>query len=302
MDYFRRIFLLTCLSGMVTTSFGQTAGSGFQNLLLTPDAAYQGSGQSNSALITGSQSVFISGYIPRASKLSQDISFRFQSYPGGLDHISISSRLSLFGSPVQLGWQKLNASDLEFREKPGLSQGNFEVYWMTFALGTSFQWDESDIGLTVKYSLQQLFMDSNDALAADISFSHPVMRQYSLHYISILNLGQATKLGNQAPNLPLQIKSGWLFYEFEPASWMSARILNEMSWLVHDSRFVSNLGTELTFLDNAVFRTGYRINHDSNPFSLGASFRTGSFNLDYSFSYYEYNLSPGHSFGLTWKL
>jgi len=301
MGYFNRFFLLIFFFLIPVFGFSQTTNSGFQNLLISSDATYLGSAQSNSALITNSQSLFLHSYIPRALAENQDISVGYQNYIGDLKNISLSTRLLLWNQPIQLGWQKLSADDLEYRDKPGESKGSFEVYWMTFAAGTSFKWDKTDIGVSLKYSHQRLFLDENSALVGDISVSHPVMRDYSLYYVSLQNVGIASKIGSQTPNLPVLLKSGWIFYDFTPLNQVRVQVVNEMSWLFHENRFVSNLGAETTIFENFMIRGGYRINHDTNPFSLGTSFSFGSMKVAYSFSYYTTGLNSGHAFGFSWQ-
>ncbi|MBN8705074.1 MAG: hypothetical protein J0L62_04305 [Bacteroidetes bacterium] len=303
MGYFNRIYLLIFFTCLPLISFAQTEISGFQNLLISSDATYLGSAQSNSALITNSQSLFLHSYISRSDAGNQDISFGYQNYIGDLKHISLTSRFLFWNQPIQLGWQKLSADGIEFRDKPGDSKGSFEAYWMTFAAGTTFQWDQTDIGVTLKYSQQRLFLDENFAIAGDFSVSHPVMRDYSLQYVSLQNLGSASKIGSQTPNLPLQLKSGWIFYDFSNAQkQFRVQIVNEMSWLFHGNRFVSNIGAETTIFETFSLRGGYRINHDSNPFSFGTSFSYGSMKIAYSFSYYSTGLNSGHALGYSWQL
>lgn len=295
------VFISTAIN--FSTLSAQTEKVGFQNLLIPSDASFLSSAQSNSALIENSASIFVSSFINPNSASKNDISFSHYEYVADLKMNSITARINLFGKPVQLGWQKLGVGGIEARDRPiETPQATFESYWMTLAVGSTLNLWDSDFGVTYKFVVQKLYIEDNTAHLFDISYSNEMMRSADLMFVSIQNLGIATKLKNQVVSLPVLIKTGWIFYRFQLDERISGQIVNESSFLFTANKFVSNTGIEMKAFDYFVLRTGYRLNHDSNPFAAGLGIRYSGFNLDYAFNYFSTGLNSTHAFSFIYDL
>ena len=296
-------FLFISVLLNISVLFAQTEKIGFQNLLIPSDASFLSSAQSNSAIIDNSASIFVSSFINPLSASKNDISFSHYEYIADLKMNSITARVNLFGKPLQFGWQKLGVGGIEARDRPiETPQSTFESYWMTFAVGSTVNLWNSDFGITYKFVVQKLYIEDNTAHLFDISFSNDLMRSADLMFVSLQNIGIASKLKNQDVTLPTLIKTGWIFYKFQLDEKISGQIVNESSFLFTANKFISNTGIELKAFDSFTLRTGYRLNHDSNPFAAGLGIKYGSFKLDYAFNYFSTGLNSTHAFSFSYDL
>lgn len=300
MDYFCRVSITLTFLFSSFSVFAQNEDIGFQQLLIPSDAFYLSSGQSSAALVNTSSSIFISSYIHPSFRDINDVTVSRYSYLAGMDMNSLTSRLTLFGQPIQFGWQKITAHDIEIRDRPGTIQTTTEVYWMTTAIGTAFHWLDSDWGITYKYAFQKLYLAENDAHLFDFSFSNQAMRDAGLHFITIQNMGVATSLDRQKVNLPILIKVGWIFYNLNLTNDMNLKWLNESSFMFYGKQFQTNNSLYLTTMNLFILQAGYRIGHDTNPFSGGLSVVYQPFIVNYAFNYFKNGLNSTHAFTVSW--
>lgn len=301
MDTFRRISVTLTIFLFSLIAAAQSENTGFQNLLIPTDAFYLGSAQSGSALVNTSSSLFISSFINPKFADQSDVTFSRYNYLADISVNSLTSRLTLFGQPVQLGWQKLSAGDIEVRERPGTVQGLTQAYWITSGIGTTFSWMDADWGISYKYVLQKLYLTENDAHVADFSFSNKSFRDAGLLYISIQNLGFAQKIENQSVNLPLMVKTGWILYEKELSQDINFKWLNETSFLFHANRFQSNNGLYFSAFRYFIVQAGYRLGHDTNLFSAGTGVVYNQFIVNYAFNYFKNGFDAAHAFTVSYR-
>lgn len=301
MDTFRRISVTLTILFVSLVSFAQNENTGFQNLLIPADAFYLGSAQSGSALVNTSSSLFISSFMHPDFVKNSDVTFSRYNYLADIHVNSLTSRLTLFEQPIQLGWQKLTADDIELRDKPGSAQGLTQAYWITAGIGTTFQWLDSDWGVSYKYVLQKLYLTENAAHVFDVSFSNKPFRNAGLLFVALQNIGFAEKIADQSVNLPLIIKTGWILYDKELTSDMNFKWLNETSFLLASTKFQSNNGLYLSAFRYFIAQVGYRLGHDTNLFSAGIGVVYQPFIVNYAFNYFKNGFSPTHAFTVSYR-
>ncbi|NUQ80183.1 MAG: hypothetical protein HUU10_01105 [Bacteroidetes bacterium] len=289
---FLTLFLLVvCFSQLVSAQADQ---EGFQHVLLASSAAYSGSGESNSGLLTGSETVFLHGWMSANAKKNEDVQFSHTGLFDGITQTTLTSRLLLWEHPVQLGWQYVTAGDIEYREKPGPAASTFQVYWLTVAAGSQIRLNGHDLAFTLKYSFQNLFFDRYDAWLTDWTWSHQAARDVGLMLVSLQNIGVVSSGPSVKGQAPVRLRTAWQFYDWDLSEQIRLQIVSELNYGFITRLITPTVGIESTLYSQVRFRMGVRPTHTTNPFSSGLSVYHKSFRVDYAFNYQESGFTSTH--------
>lgn len=294
----RPIFcLLLILVSVPSFLHAQADREGFQHVLLASSAAYSGSAESNSGIISGSETVFLHGWMSSKAQKTEDVQFSYAGLYDGISQTTVTSRLQIGGHPIQFGWQYVSAGDIDYREKPGPSVSSFQVYWLTVAAGSQIRFGGHDLAFTAKYSFQNLYLDTYDAWLTDWTWSHQAARDVGLMLVSLQNIGVVSNGPSVKGKAPVRLKTAWQFYDWDLSEQIRLQIVSELNYGLVTKLVTPAIGLESTLYSQVRFRMGFRPTHVTNPFSSGLSVYFKTFRLDYAFNYQETGFTSTH--GLT---
>lgn len=294
---FHRFFILILLCFVFSTQL--YSQSGFKHLLISSSASYNSSGQSNSLILDSPDQLFISGAGFLSTK--ESISFSYQPYFSDMAQQTVTAHLNLFDSPILIGLSHLSADNIEIRQKPGDVQGIASAYWTTAAISYTSKLDSFIYSITPKFSFQRLYTTSVSGWMIDFAFTHPAMKLIGWNYVSVQNLGPDIETTGENYSLPTQLKTGFVYVDGQFSETISYKLMNEFSYLFNDKEWGSNLGFDISFMKSMSLIVGYRINHDTNPFSSGFQINYNNFQLVYGLSFYTIGFPNTHAFTCTYQ-
>jgi Type IX secretion system membrane protein PorP/SprF len=198
-----------------------------------------------------------------------------------------------------LGFSLNNTSvdDIEVREIPGESQGQFTA--QNFSLGVSAGYKLNEmltIGVTGKFLYEKIYVDNASGVAIDFGGLY-VKDKISIG-ASLANLGGMSDLRSESTQLPASLRFGASYY-FDILGISSRLIVAVDGYKVIDGGiFHANTGAELLYKDFLALRVGYQSGYDNKSLTTGIGLRYKAFNLDYAFVPYKYSMGSSHTITL----
>ena len=101
---------------------------------------------------------------------------------------------------------------------------------------------------------------------------------------------------NEETKVPFSAEAGMgITYNLDDISFFGA-ISNK--YIIDDEYNSVNFGFEASYLDKIFIRTGYSMNNEGLPFSIGTGFKFSKFQFDYSYSPFTDDMGDNHIISL----
>ncbi len=198
-----------------------------------------------------------------------------------------------------LGFSLNNTSvdEIQIREIPGESQGQFTAQNFAFGLSVGYKVNEMiSLGVTGKFLFEKIYVDNASGVAIDLGGLY-VKDKLSVG-ASISNLGSMSELKNESTKLPSSVRFGASYY-FDLIGISSRLLIAADGYKVMDGgQFHANTGAELLYKDFLALRVGYQSGYENKSITTGLGLKYKAFNLDYAFVPYKYSLGSSHTITL----
>ncbi len=200
---------------------------------------------------------------------------------------------------VAIGFSMNNTSvdEIQIREIPGESQGQFTAQNFAFGLSLGYKVNEQiSLGVTGKFLFEKIYVDNASGIAFDLG------GLYTKDKLSIgaafSNLGSMSELRNESTKLPSSVRFGASYY-IDLLGISSRLIIGADGYKVLDGgQFHANTGAELLYKDFLALRVGYQSGYENKSITTGLGLKYKAFNLDYAFVPYKYSLGSSHTITL----
>ncbi len=174
-------------------------------------------------------------------------------------------------------------NDLEFRGSEPSDEPNamFSAYGFQLGSGFSINNDLGDFGASISYLSIGIYDQNSKGFIIDIGYSKLLLNGWNMG-LSVLNLGNITKLYQEVPKLPT------LFLIGASKSFKSIKINNKIyttaEYSILDDIWKLKLGLD-SGLKKIKILTGYSIDKHSAAFSFGGGLSSGRFGVTYAIKF-----------------
>ncbi len=288
---------------------GAAAGqeSGLSFLELGVDAAAAGMGDAQVAIADGAFSTF---WNPAglAHTGSNEAALSHHIWVGDLRTYALAGRFrSGKNSGVGLAFTATSSGDLELRERPGPSEGNFEVQYLSIGASFGRRIGPARIGATGRYISEEIFTESASGYGVDFGAQMNVLGDAVRVGAAVHNIGKMNELNSVATKLPTTARIGIAVQPFQVLALeddftiVNATIVAELSHLFPDDRSRVHVGLAVDALDMLTFRAGFITNDALRNGTFGLGLHYGLLVFDYALVLFDSGFAgPGHILTLSY--
>jgi len=186
-----------------------------------------------------------------------------------------------------------NIGDIAVRTKPSVNPlETTSAHYLSLGISYARSFNKNvDIGLTVKYLFEKIYIESGSGFAVDVGFRARL--PYSNFFIAgvLQNIGKMNELSNQETRLPMISRIGAMYQLPKPVGPLNALVgIDLVKPLYENMRF--HLGTEFSspLVKSLALRLGYVAGYINRNVSFGIAIQKSWIHLDYSFTPFTDNL------------
>ncbi len=282
--------------------FGQTGGkTGLSFLELGFGARNMAMGDLGVITGTGASAQI---YNPALLALNSNpqILFNHQTLLFDVSNQIIGANFSLGNIPVSAAVQTTSIDDIEVRLNPGDPIAKFNAHYFMANVSAGYElFANFSAGISIKYVYEELFTDNANGMGIDLGVLYKDLFKGFNVGASYRHIGSMNNLRYEATPLPENLRIG-ASYNFSLES-IYSDIQLACGYLkysaVNESHF--QLGGELTIKNTLSLRAGYITGFDAKDITAGAGIKWGSFNFDYAFIPYKYDLGNSHTISVSYN-
>lgn len=292
-------FSLIILSGSAWAQSGGSSGLSF--LKFGFGARNAAMGDAGAALASDVTALF---YNPArlAGNGEPEVIFTHNNWIQDVRSEMVGAKSTFFGLPLAFGVNVTSVNDIEVRTKPGAPEATFNANYFSGSVSTGFSITKDiDIGGTVKYLYENIFVDEANGIGFDLGvFARTPVDGLNLSAV-VRNLGSMNTLRSVSTKLPTEVRAG-TSYKFElPGTKISLLAGAEYLSYTRDNENHINMGGEATYNNVFSVRAGYMTNYQSKGFTAGIGLVWGSLNLDYAYLPFKLGLGDASMFSIQFK-
>jgi len=300
----RKFFWIFLLSGTLTVYAGNTnqGQNGLAYLKIAVDARAVGMGEAYTAVAEDASAVYWNPAGMLKAKRS-NVLFNhnewIQDIRGEFAAISLVRRKSAWGFHLR----SFNIGEIPVRIIAS-SQPLESTSAHYFSAGISYArriHPRAEIGLTLKYLFEKIYVESADGIGLDIGLMYRTPLKGVQLGFCIQNFGKMNNLKSESSNLPLIVRLGGLYQLPVFSAKFRGSLASDIIFITHENIRI-HLGTEWLFWQQIALRAGLLSGYDSRSVSLGLGFCRPSIRLDYGFIPFGEDLGSTHRFTLSFLL
>jgi len=307
------IFLFTLILLVSATSIQGQSG-GLQFLIVGPDAVSLSLSEAVTARRLHGSAMFANPATPGfETRSALNAAHTFWLGNSGNSHASFV--LPSGSSVWSFGILNSTISEIEARQTPGPSDGNFSVSYFALSGGYARKIGPVAAGISLTYLNEQLFALQASGYSVNFGLNSTWKDDRVRIGTSVVNLGRMEPLAETRSALPTQWRSGiWTrLIQFSTSGSSEIPIIIDSMIDVHipidnDSMMASDdeirisTGLEITISDLIILRAGLRSGETARPFSTGLGLNIGNARFNYAFVPFDSGFGLTHALSLTYFL
>lgn len=296
----KKIILLLVL--LTSLSLAQSNPGGLANLMLGFSARNTAMGDLGVATAKGASAFY---YNPALlNEKSVEIIISHNSYIQDVNTEFLGIAFDYFGLPFALGFSTTTIPNIEIRTKAGEAQGKFDAHYFYAGLSTAFDiYKNLRTGMTVKYLYEGLFSDKATGYALDLGLNYDdlFIKNFNVGF-TVKNFGKMDVLRNESTKLPSEFRFG-AGYNFN-----LEKINSEVTLTTGVQKYIDgdniniHTGAEVVYQNSVALRMGYITGYESKNISVGLGIRWNSFQFDYSFVPYTFDLGTSNFISISYLM
>jgi hypothetical protein len=301
----KKIFIgLVLISGIMNGFAGDanTGQSGLAYLKIAVDARAVGMGEAYTAVAEDASAIFWNPAGMMQSKRS-NVLFNhnewIQDIRGEFLALSLLRKKSAWGFYLR----SFNIGDIPVRVIASSEPlENTSAHYFSTGLAYARRiHPRLDIGLTLKYLFEKIYVHSAAGFGMDLGLLYRTPLKGLQLGFSVQNLGKMNNLKAESTELPLIMRMGG-FYKLPVFSSKVSGSLSSDIVLISSENVRIHLGTEWLLWQHLALRAGFLGGYDSRSATMGLGFYRTSVRLDYGFVPFGEDLGSTHRFTLSFLL
>lgn len=306
------IITLMILFGTIYDAFAQTGGLEFLNI--SPSSYALAKSETTTSLPDGANSIYNNpALLVFNNSSSLDLSYTFwvaniKNVFGGINLLNDKRALAF-------AFYSSGADDYEQYNRPGPSNGNFSVQYLSLSTAYAHKIRNFSVGVSAQYLREEVFTYTANGYAFNLGLAAVLIDERVAFGFSVNNLGEMEKLNAAETDIPSSFKIGASaeLFTFTPPKNESLPIvvsvaadlvkpfeINEISSGAsnYTASEYFNLSASSTITEAIELNTGFRTGETSRPLSFGVSFYTGDLKFNYALLPFETGFGTAHSLGI----
>ena len=237
-----------------------------------------------------------------ASNSNPEVMFMHNQWIQDIKSEVFGAKFSYWGIPLAVGLNVTNIGEIEIRTRPGEAIATFDAHYFSCAVSSGFTIiDGIDLGFSVKYLYEELYVDDAGGYAFDLGLKYKTPVEGLTASAVVKNAGEMENLRDEKTKLPTDLRIGAAYkYNITDTKFQVNAGAEFQKYLPTDDSHI-NAGAELVYDNLVAVRAGYQSGYTSKSFAGGVGLIWGNLNFDYAFSPFKYQLGTGHSVSLNFK-
>lgn len=303
---------LLLLIGLTQDLEAQNGGMEF--LTISPSSYALSKAGAITSIPDGSNSIYSNpALLVFNSTSTLDLSYTF--WVANIKNIFGGINILRNNSALAFSFYNSGADDYEQYNRPGPSNGNFSVQYLSLSTAYAYKIQKFSLGASAQYLREEVFTYTANGYAFNLGLATSVIKNRLKLGVSINNLGDMEQLNAEATEIPgfFKIGASGDVFKFTMPKNESLPIaisiaadyvhpLNSENTSVGSSNEFSNdhFNLALSFIisETIELSSGLRTGETARPFSFGLSVFTGNLNFNYTLLPFETGFGTAHSLGI----
>ncbi len=297
-------FIFTALFLLVNVGLtrAQNANNGFAFLKLPVDARSAALGESGTAYGADAGAMFFNPANLTMTR-GNNLLFMHNAYLADITQEFAAFQFMSGKHNLALSLNMMTIPGIEIRgdrptEQPaGTTEAVNFAFSIAYAQKLSNAWA---VGINLKYLFEKYYLNDASGFAVDLGISRQNLFNKGIVWgMSVQNLGKMQKLRMEATPLPTLLRTGValslpIFASMQPI-FLSSDVVYYFS---EGARWT--FGAEVPFNHVLTFRSGMILGGEKWRYTLGLGVSYGSYQINYAYAPFPFNLGNSHRFSLSW--
>lgn len=317
MKYLRSILFILFLVIPFVVSAQQT-GNGLNLLEIAPGASELSRGETRIAVPNGANSIYSN---PALLSLEQrsTIDLSYTNWLADFNNVFGGINLKKGNRALAFAFYTSGEDGFEQRDRPGESNGNFSIQYLSIAGAYSHDFNWFTLGISGQYLNEDVYLYRANGYAINLGATSSLLNDRLTLGASVTNLGEMEELNTIATQLPTSFNAGFSvdLMEFTHYKKQDLPILvTLMADFVaplndeNPDRFTDynpdksymNFGISLEIAEVVIINSGFKTGTDTRPLSFGAGILTDKVIFNYALIPFNTGFGTVHSVGIQYQL
>lgn len=303
--------LLLLLTGVV-----QAQDYGFDILTIGPGTKALGLNEATTAGLLGASNIY-SNPANLALESSSGFNADYSLWVSTLTNSHLSVHFKKERSSLAFGILTQSADDLELRDRPGPTQGDFTVSYFSLAGAYAYKIGRFSAGATIQYLREEIYIYNASGYAVNAGLSSEWLGRDFRVSAAVLNIGEMDQLNNEATNLPSRFKTGLeaklARFHFPGNEELPLGLTLFADYVMPfggddsgnnintgDDRY-ANIALSLEVAEVLSLYSGYKTGDQERPVSFGSELSLEGIDIYYSLIPFRTGFGTAHSVGLQYR-
>lgn len=307
--------LFIILLGTIQHSMAQNGG--LDLFTISPSSYALSKAEATTSIPDGTHSIFGNpALLVFEDRSSLDLSYTF--WVADIKNVFGGINLLRDNSAIAFAFYNSGADDYEQYNRPGPSNGNFSVQYLSLATAYAYKLNHVSLGVSAQFLREEVFTYTANGYAFNLGAAAVIINERINLGISVNNLGEMEKLNAEATEIPGFIKigvSGAVFTFTPPKNETMPITVSIAADYVHpiDSDEIDlgsgsqlandflNLALSFSVSETIELSTGYKSGDTARPLSFGVSLLTRDLKFNYALLPFETGFGTAHSLGIQYR-
>lgn len=292
----------------------QDTGSGMDFLNIPPSPHQLSISEATSATLTGSSAIYSNpALLVLEPKSSVEVNYTL--WIADVNNQSATANFLSEEYALGLGVYSSRSNDFEARERPGPSQGEFSISYLSVSGAAAYNFGPVSAGITGHFLREEVFQLRANGYAVSAGLAGEFLRERIRVGAVLQNLGEMEKLDQVATTLPSTLRAGisadLLEVTTPGANDLPILLSIHSEWIqpledLPSSDYTNNqenddflsIAMSANIADLIVLRGGKIFGPTDRPFSLGLELNIEPVRLNYAMVPFSTGFGMAHSIGI----
>jgi len=235
---------------------------------------------------------------PAGLALAENLSFTgmYNDLFAGISNSFIAVQFLTGDHALAVSFNYQNIPGIAIRETATEDASTVEAFYLASALSYATTFDEWQVGATMKYLFEKLYLLSAPGWALDLGILKKNFFGGVDFGLVVQNLGKMSELDKEATPLPLIINTG-LTYKVPSFFDDNLLVSTDLNW-VKDEKLYVKFGLQYYLTENFALRGGLKNGNEELLWTGGFGINYNALHLDYAYAPFEYYLGTSSRLSL----
>lgn len=186
---------------------GQNAGSGMDFLNIAPSANQLSLSEASSSTLTGASALYSNPAL-LVMEPSSSIELTYTLWIADVNNQFASANFLRDGYALAFGVYNSRSNDFEARDRPGPSQGDFSISYLSLSGAAAYKFGPVSAGITAQFLREEVFQLRANGYAINAGLAAELIDKRVRLGAAVQNLGEMDELDVESTTLPSTFRLG----------------------------------------------------------------------------------------------